>query len=264
VKTLLKHTTDIKIEKITGNKRYFTEDTVIKEFPFTIHINGKPLVTLLCSPMHLDYLALGYLESEGFIQGKGDVNKIDFDQETGSIHLEITHDEEMFLNKSRLHPIFTTGCGKGTTYFPAREILKSHPITSPLSLFPSKILSLVKELENRGELFRATGGAHISALADGEKIIFVFEDIGRHNALDKLFGACMMHGVGYEDKIIVTSGRISSEMLIKCARRKIPLLISRSAATGLAVDLAEKTGITLIGFVRENRMNIYTHGWRIK
>lgn len=99
-------------------------------------------------------------------------------------------------------------------------------------------------------------------MASTESVLFAHEDLGRHNALDKLFGECLMRGINFDDKIIVTSGRISSEMLIKCARRKIPLLISRSAATSLAVELARKAGITLIGFVRGERMNIYANGWR--
>lgn len=260
---MLKHTTSIKIEKINGNVRHSVNDIVIEEFPFTIYVNGKALVTLLCSPKDLDYLALGYLESEGFIQGKESINQIDYDQEKGSINVTLFNDKDIFRKTSQVQPIFTTGCGKGTTYYSALEILKSNPVDAPLSVSPVQIFSFINEMQRRAKLFQETGAAHISTLAAKDKILLTHEDIGRHNALDKLFGECIIKNIPYDDKIIITSGRISSEMLIKCAKRKIPILISRSAATGLAVELAEKTGITLIGFVRENRMNIYTHGWRV-
>jgi FdhD protein len=261
---LLKHTNKIKIEKISGDERKTFHDTVIEEFPFTIHVNGQALVTLLCSPMHLEYLALGYLESEGFIAGKKSINNIQFDQDNGTVNVDIINGDEIFNQKSLQKPTFTTGCGKGTTFYSAIELLKANPIKSSLTISTAQVFSFINEMQKLAVLFQETGAAHVSILASHDKIIFAHEDIGRHNALDKLFGECIMKDVGYDDKIIVTSGRISSEMLIKCAKRKIPILISRSAATGLSVELAEKTGVTLIGFVREKRMNIYTHGWRVK
>jgi FdhD protein len=104
---------------------------------------------------------------------------------------------------------------------------------------------------------------HSAALADSEKIIFFYEDIGRHNAIDKIIGECLLGSVSTDDKIIVTSGRLSSEVLLKAAKLKIQLLISRSAPTSLSVEIAETLNITLVGFVRGQRMNIYSHAWRV-
>jgi FdhD protein len=104
---------------------------------------------------------------------------------------------------------------------------------------------------------------HSAALCDTKSILVFSEDIGRHNAIDKVFGECLLKDIPIHDRLLVTSGRVSSEILSKAAKRRIPLLISKSAPTNLGVQLANEVGITLIGFVREKRMNVYTHRWRV-
>lgn len=252
----------VEIERITGNKKELVLDTVIEEYPLTIYVNDKELVTLMCSPANLDYLALGFLQSEGFIQDRSSIEHIEVDKENGYINVRIKDGENIVAQKLSGKKVFTTGCGKGTTFLDVVDCLVTNPVKASLSISTRKVFEFVDELSKRSRLFTKTGAAHISLLASTESVLFAHEDLGRHNALDKLFGECLMRGINFDDKIIVTSGRISSEMLIKCARRKIPLLISRSAATSLAVELARKAGITLIGFVRGERMNIYANGWR--
>jgi FdhD protein len=112
-------------------------------------------------------------------------------------------------------------------------------------------------------VFKATGGVHSAALCEAKSILVFSEDIGRHNAIDKIFGECILKDIPTEGCLIITSGRVSSEILLKVARRNIPLLISKSAPTNLGVRLADDLGITLVGFARGRRMNIYTNGWRI-
>lgn len=256
-------TRTINIEKIAGKMRGVEADVVIAEYPFTIHINDKELVTLLCSPTHLEYLALGFLQSEGFIQDGSSIKNIEFDEEKGYINVHIYNGERILNEKAFGKRTLTTGCGKGTTFHDVAQSLASDPIHSKMMISTEKVFEFVNQLHESAQIFRKTGGAHISTLASEQEMMFVHEDIGRHNALDKLFGECIMKDVGFEDKIIITSGRISSEMLIKSAKRRIPILISRSAATQLSIELAQKAGVTLIGFVRNDRMNIYTNGWRI-
>jgi FdhD protein len=113
------------------------------------------------------------------------------------------------------------------------------------------------------ELYRATGGVHTSVLADGEKIVFVGEDIGRHNTLDKIAGLCLMKNVWPETRILLTTGRISSEMLQKAARLKAPILISRTSPSSLSIQMAERYGITLIGYARRDRFNVYSNPQRV-
>jgi len=112
-------------------------------------------------------------------------------------------------------------------------------------------------------VFKATGGVHSAALCDTQNILVFSEDIGRHNAIDKIFGECILEDIPTDEHLIITSGRVSSEILLKVAKRSIPILISKSAPTNLGVRLADDLGITLIGFVRGERMNVYTNKWRV-
>ena len=123
---------------------------------------------------------------------------------------------------------------------------------------------MVKKFQMKSELYKTTGGTHSAALSDGENILIFHEDIGRHNAVDKVIGDAFLQQIRLDDKILITSGRVSSEILLKVAKGGIPLLVAISAPTDMAVELANKLGITLIGFARGKRMNVYTHEERIK
>ena len=118
-------------------------------------------------------------------------------------------------------------------------------------------------MQKKALLFKTTGGVHSAALADSEKLLYFHEDIGRHNAVDKIIGECLLNSTTTDDKGLFTSGRLSSEILLKAAKLKIQLIVSRAAPTSLSIELAETLNITLIGFVRGRRMNIYSHPWRI-
>jgi FdhD protein len=129
---------------------------------------------------------------------------------------------------------------------------------------PEAIGHLVDLLIQSQELYRETGGVHSSALGDGEKIVFIVDDIGRHNTLDKIAGLCLMNNVWPETKILITTGRISSEMLQKAARIQAPILISRTSPSSLSIEMAERYGITLIGYARRDRFNVYSNPQRIQ
>jgi FdhD protein len=123
---------------------------------------------------------------------------------------------------------------------------------------------LVELLIENQELYRETGGVHTSALSDGEKIVFIADDIGRHNSLDKIAGLCLMNNVWPETRILITTGRISSEMLQKAARIQAPILISRTSPSSLSIEMAERYGITLIGYARRDRFNVYSNSQRLE
>jgi len=237
-------------------------DKVVRELPLTIILNEKELVTLLCSPVDLKYLAIGFLYSEGLIKGKDEIRKVLVDEVRGVVRVETRGDkgstEQIFKR------LITSGCGRGASFYSAADIQDQERVDSQLVVMANEIFDLVYEFQYRSQLFRATGGVHSAALSDGKKILIFAEDIGRHNAIDKIFGRCLLEDISLDGRMIVTSGRISSEILLKVAKRKIPVIISKSAPTNMAVRLADSLGITLVGFVRGKRMNVYTSGWRVK
>jgi len=136
-------------------------------------------------------------------------------------------------------------------------------IESPIQILVPDVLSLANEFQQRSTVYRATHGVHSAALCDTKSIILFNEDIGRHNAIDKIFGKCLLEDIPMDARIVITSGRISSEILLKVARRRIPVIVSKAAPTNLGVKLAIDLGMTLIGFAKGKRMNIYAHAWRI-
>jgi FdhD protein len=253
------------ILRIKNEERIECQDQIVKEIALTIFFNDTEIVTILCSPVHLNFLALGFLLNQGFLKTKKEIKNITLEERKGLVWVESSRDvsEIKGVIEKRL---ITPGCGKGVVFFyhPTDAIL-SQKNTSSLSLSPATVSSLMKEMQERSFLYRTTGGVHSAALADGKNknILFFHEDIGRHNAIDKVIGQCFWEEISLADKIVVTTGRISSEILFKMAKQKIPVLISRSAPTNQAIKFAQKLGITLIGFVRAGKMNIYSHSERI-
>ncbi len=238
-------------------------DPVTVEAPLTLFLNGEELVTLLCTPEKMDLLALGFLYSEGLLSTIDEVTALRLKEDEGLVEVELKGGSglaERLYGKRTI----TSGCGKGTVFFQALDALRSRPVLGDLKLPAAQAWELMRSLQEKAAMFKETGGVHSAAVADLEGVIFFCEDIGRHNAVDKIAGQCLVQGISLQDKVLITSGRLSSEMLLKAAKLQIPLLISRSAPTSLSVELAEALNITLVGFVRGRRMNIYTHQWRIR
>jgi len=262
----MERTKIIKIEQIKNGIMEEMEDQVVMEYPLTVYLNDEEFITLLCSPNsseHLTYLALGFLISEGMIVKKNDVGKVTVEEESGHIHIQLNNKINL---KQKLYGkrTVTTGCGKGTVFYNVLDSLGSQKIEEEITFDYQHILNLSTELNQQSGLFKETGGVHFCALCDHEKVLFFHEDIGRHNALDKIIGEAFSKEVNLKDKILVTSGRLSSEMIIKAAKKAIPVIVSRSAPTELSITIAKDLDITLIGFARGNRMNIYHGSKRVR
>jgi len=253
------NTERLSVWQVSERGKSNTVDVVVKEFPLTITLNNREVVTLLCSPTNLDYLAVGFLFSEGLITGKGDIKKIIVDQQTGVVQVE-TGKDSGFVSQPLDKRLVTSGGGRGASFYHAHDQAK---VESDIEISASQVFALVDEFVQRSEVFKVTGGVHSAALCDTESILVFSEDIGRHNAIDKVFGECMLKDIPTAGRLIITSGRVSSEILLKVARRNIPLLISKSAPTNLGVRLADDLGVTLVGFARGRKMNIYANEWRI-
>lgn len=239
-----------------------TEDLVVAEAPVTIYLNGTELVTLLCTPEKIDRLAIGFLSSEGLLAAPDDLASIRVKADEGLVEVELVEGAgglEKFYGKRTI----TSGCGKGTVFFNVIDSLRSRPLTGKLKIEAEILLKMMKEMHAQAGLFKETGGVHSAALADGDRLLYFYEDIGRHNAVDKIIGACFLEGIETEGKYLLLTGRISSEILLKAAKLNIELLVSRAAPTNLSIELADHLNITLVGFMRGSRMNIYSHPEKI-
>jgi len=249
------------IQRIIGEDRTEVEDIAVREMPLTIVLNNQELVTLLCSPADFQYLAIGFLASEGLIKSKDEIKKIVADDEKGKVYIDTISgrkDEQASLSKRLL----TSSGGKHTSLNSVANN-KGQKVESQTIISPLQVYALVEVFLQYSKIFRTTGGVHSAALCDTSNILIFNEDIGRHNAIDKIFGRCMLKDVSTSGRIMITSGRISSEILLKVSRRNIPILITKTAPTYRGVKLADTLGVTLIGFVRGQQMNIYSHGYRV-
>jgi len=252
---------ELPVLQFTRENTSSIEKAVAREFPLTIILNNQELVTLLCTPLDLKYLAVGFLLSEGLIESRDEIRGIMIDDNRGVVRVDTGEDKELeggLLFKR----LITSGCGRGTTFYSAADAQSLAKVDSDSEVSALKLFSLVKEFQHHSRLYQATHGVHSAALCDTDILVFA-EDIGRHNAIDKVFGKCFMEDILIEGRMVVTSGRVSSEILLKVARRRIPIVVSIAAPTDVAVELADSLGVTLIGSVSGSKMNVFSHDWRI-
>ena len=254
-------TEKVNILRLTEDNAKEIEDAVVREFPLTIILNDQELVTMLCSPAEQKELAVGFLYSEGLIESREEIKNVTLHEGTGVVRVETESGNELD-REALFNRLITSGCGRGASFYSATDVT-GKKVESLLQVSVGEILALTREFQHRSETYRATGGVHSAALCDTTSILVFSEDIGRHNAMDKVFGQCLLKGIATDDHLVITSGRISSEILLKVARRNIPVLISKSAPTSLGVRMANELGVTLVGFVRGKRANVYTNTWRI-
>lgn len=252
----------VNIVQIIPKRRERLEDEIVCEVPLTILVNEEELVTLQCSPDKLEYLAVGFLLSEGIIEKETEIKYTNLSKKGWYIRVGLRDDFpiDKYLSGKR---IIGSGCSGAITFYRDIDAQRCVPLENETKCSYQKISSLMRQLQQNSLTFKHTGGVHSCALCSQEGIEIFTEDIGRHNAMDKIFGECFIRGISTQDKFILTSGRVSSEILIKTVKQKVPIIASHSAPTDLAVGLAERLNLTLIGFVRGHRMNIYTHNYRI-
>lgn len=230
------------------------------EHPVTIYLNYKLLTTLMATPSQIEELVVGFLYSENILTSQKEIAKISINQNKRKTQVWIELNIKPLLLKNI---IMTSGCGRGLTFLCPSDLQGEKPLNGILRIQPEEIINLTKKMLTAANLYRQSGGIHSCIVADVQDIISLGEDIGRHNALDKALGACILKGINLTDKILLTTGRISSEMLLKSFHAKIPLVGSLTSPTDLSIELAEKLGITVLGYIRGNGMKIYTHSIRL-
>ena len=261
------------------------DGAVIGETGWTLYVNRRRWVTFMCTSQNVHHLALGFMLAEGVIHTLEDVLQLKVYESPNRVYwlmpalgLQKTLtmrgcEEAVGLIDARVagNPtpdysarVLTSGCSGGVTF---DDLSGEHPVldlpASPI-VSPSQVLDLIRELNRRAVLYRECRGVHTSALSDGERFLVVAEDVGRHNTLDKIRGQCLLENIDSEGGILLTTGRISSEMLTKARGMRVPVVISRTSPTALAVELAETWGMTVIGYARGNQMNVYTGEERIR
>ncbi len=235
----------------------FNSETIV-ETPVSLTVNGEAWITFMCTPVELEAMAIGFLYDEGVIERMDEVVDVRVCEHGDNVDVWLSHAVRQPSSWRR-----TSGCTGGVT---AVDMLAKPDIAFDRSaprFRPEAIGTLVEMLFESQELYRETGGVHTSALSDGAKILVSAEDIGRHNTLDKIAGLCMMKHIWPETRILITTGRISSEMLQKAARLRAPILISRTSPSSLSIEMAQRYGITLIGYARRQRFNVYTNPQRV-
>ncbi len=252
---------EVSIRKYSSQEASDTVDWVAEERPLTIVLNGVEIVTLLCSPSHLDELAVGFVLGEGLVR-RGEELEIKLDEERGIAAIS-TGAANLVNLQAWGKRYITSGCGKGTSFYQLNDIRQQESVSILMKVKMKEILSSMTMLQKHSHVFLKTGGVHSAALQIPDHFIFR-EDVGRHNAVDKLFGYYTLHKLNAPEKILYLSGRISSEIIVKARRMGVPVIVSRSAPTSLAVQLAEEAGITLVGFTRGSKANVYTHFTRIE
>lgn len=247
-----------KIKRYISGELIEVNDDIVVEYLFTIYINEYEYITLICTPSSLVHLAVGFLYSDEIITSYSDINSINLFEEEGYVDIKIINKNNID-NKLNEKRAITSGCGKGSIYYKSLEKLKikSDDILNIDTLDYKNINKLINKFNEKSEVFKNTGGVHSVALSNFKEILFFKEDIGRHNALDKVIGKCLIDNIDINNKLILTSGRITSEIILKCFNLNIKYIVSRSAITDMAMKLSKELGIIVIGFARGKKMNIY-------
>ncbi len=228
---------------------------IIREGLVRLHVNGLELARVMCSPVELDRLALGFLFNERIIRGLDDVRRVVVCPSGACIEIWLRDATWVPTGK----PILTSGCGGGVTFTDITET--AQPLRSELRVTPGQLSGLMMTLLADGA--ERQRGLHASALAEGDTLLAVAEDVGRHNTIDRLCGQFLMEGLPTQERILLSTGRISSEMLLKAARMGVPVVVSRSSPTSLSAALAQAWDITLVGYVRRTSFNVYAGQRRI-
>jgi len=254
----------VQIKKIDldSNIHHETTDTVALEAPVNIFVNDEYIITLLSTPSMQKELCIGWLFTEDVLQSFDQIAHITTTEDTVKV---TTHQpiEEKTLRTVSVSRLLTTACGlSARKFFQVIGQRNWSPIQSTLRVWAHQLPPMMETL-NQSLLFQTTGGVHAAALFYADQVFLLAEDVGRHNAVDKVIGAGVQAGIDFSHSILVSSGRQPADMVLKAARMGIPIVVSRAAPIRSGIITAEKTGVTLVCFLREQRMNVYTHHDRI-
>ncbi|MGB4441306.1 MAG: formate dehydrogenase accessory sulfurtransferase FdhD [Coriobacteriia bacterium] len=231
------------------------------ERPITVFLNDDEIATMQGTPEDLEDLGIGFLVSEGFLTDREALEGVDMDHKRGLVYVRSS--EQAPADVAERKRYVTSGCGKGVTFASLGHARGIEPVVSSAVVSSEEIYDLMGQLARAAASYRDTGGMHSCGLGVDGELVLVREDVGRHNALDKLFGRAWLDRISTVDALLLTTGRISYEMAVKAAKARVPLVASRTAVTDLAAEVAERAAITLVGYARGGKLVIYTNPARV-
>jgi FdhD protein len=236
------------------------EGETVREFPLLLTVNGREMATLIASPHDLRFLVAGFLRLQGFVTSMDDFLMLSVCNDFGMANVRIRGEIP-----ERLKPVLTSGCGTGITFTLPEARRSTSAMEGPegRKIAPEAVFALMDELARHAESYRSHGGIHSAAVGDGATLLLCAEDIGRHNTLDRIAGEALIKGIDLNGTILVTSGRVSTEMAAKASLLGISLIASRTSPTDMAVKMCQEAGITLIGYLRGRRFTVYSHPERL-
>ena len=231
---------------------------IIEEVMVTIYVNGLELATIMATPQEQDLLALGFMKNEGLIESLGEIENLYISELGCCVDVWLNHP---FEKPERT--IITSGCGSGVTFTDPEAGIE--PLYSEITLKPKLLHHSFRKLQPPNSLYARSRGVHAAGLLDPqtEELIAIVEDVGRHNTIDKLTGYCLKNHIETRDRILLVTGRISSEMMRKTASMGCPIVASRTSPTSFSVVMARAWRITLVGYVRSGRMRVYSYPERL-
>ncbi len=248
-------TTKHQILKCTGGTCEERQDLVAVERKLRVKVNGQEVLSLFCTPLMVRELVVGFLLTEGVADGVcTERMSIMYGEE--EVEVEVHAEGKVRAGGGTI----TSGCVGGVTF---QKKMSGEALNDPFSITSGDLKELFRRFQKLSQLYDSTGCIHSAAISDGEDILCFAEDIGRHNAVDKAIGYTILEGLEFSGKLMLASGRLSSEIVSKCAKWGIPMVASRTAPTALSLKIAEENGVTVVGFVRGDRMNVYTHPKRL-
>ncbi len=246
-------TAEINVVDEYNNERSFS---ITGELPLTIYVDKKEIVTLMTLGHYPEALVIGYLRNQGIIEDISQLKSVHVDWSVNAAAVTTDSLDLSKVSNKLKHRVVTSGCGQGTTFGGIMDELKSNKV-SDNTIKQSTIYHLLKLLHDKNEIYRKSGAVHGCALCDNDQILDFVEDVGRHNAVDAIAGHMWLNGISGNDKLFYTTGRLTSEMVIKVAQMNIPTLLSRSGITEMGLSVARETNVTLLGRAKGKHFLVY-------
>jgi len=246
-------TAEINVVDEYNNERSFS---ITGELPLTIYVDKKEIVTLMTLGHYPEALVIGYLRNQGIIEDISQLKSVHVDWSVNAAAVTTDSLDLSKVSNKLKHRVVTSGCGQGTTFSGIMDEIKSNKVNDT-KISQSTIYHLLKLLHDKNEIYRKSGAVHGCALCGNDKILDFVEDVGRHNAVDAIAGHMWLNNIDGKDKLFYTTGRLTSEMVIKVAQMNIPTLLSRSGITEMGLNIARETNITLLGRAKGKHFLVY-------